>query len=67
MLEFDIRRSKKLNSIDYSGGSVVYWMQRDKRFHCNWALIHAQSIALKYKVPLKVFLLAQWKLCQCKP
>ena len=30
-------------------------MQRDKRFHCNWALIHAQNIALKYKVPLTVF------------
>jgi deoxyribodipyrimidine photo-lyase len=55
MLEFDIRRSKKLNSIDYSGGSVVYWMQRDKRFHCNWALIHAHNIALKHKVPLTVF------------
>ena len=55
MLEFDIRRSKKLNSINYSGGSVVYWMQRDRRFNNNWALIHAQNIALRYKVPLTVF------------
>ena len=55
MLEFDIRRSKKLNAINYSGGNVVYWMQRDRRFHNNWALIHAQNIAIKYKVPLTVF------------
>ena len=55
MLEFDIRRSKKLNSINYNGGNVVYWMQRDRRFHNNWALIHAQNIALKYKAPLTVF------------
>ena len=55
MLEFDIRRSKKLNAINYSGGNVVYWMQRDRRFHNNWALIHAQNIALRYKLPLTVF------------
>ena len=55
MLEFDIRRSKKLNAINYSGGNVVYWMQRDRRFHNNWALIYAQNIAIKYKVPLTVF------------
>ena len=55
MLEFDIRRSKKLNAINYSGGNVVYWMQRDRRFHNNWALIHAQNIAIKYKAPLTVF------------
>ena len=55
MLEFDIRRIKKLNKINYTSGGVVYWMQRDRRFKNNWALIHAQNLALKHKVPLTVF------------
>ena len=55
MLELDTRRIKKLNNLNYSSGGVIYWMQRDRRSKNNWALIHAQSLAIKLKVPLTVF------------
>ena len=35
-------------------GPVVYWMSRDQRVKDNWALLYAQDIALKKKVPLLV-------------
>ena len=60
MLELDTRRIKKLNNLNYSSGGVIYWMQRDRRSKNNWALVHAQSLAIKLKVPLTVFLFAQW-------
>lgn len=41
------------------GGSVAYWMARDQRAHDNWALIHAQQLALSAKAPLHV--------CFCLP
>ena len=47
-------RIKPLNSFKFNGSSVCYWMQRDKRVQDNWALIHAQDLALKNKVPLYV-------------
>ena len=49
MFELDTRRIKKLNSLDYSTGDVVYWMQRERRSNNNWALVHAQNIAIKLK------------------
>ena len=55
MLELDTRRIKKLNNLNYSSGGVIYWMQRDRRSKNNWALVHAQSLAIKLKVPLTVF------------
>ena len=55
MFELDTRRIKKLNNLDYSNGEVVYWMQRDRRSNNNWALLHAQNIAIKLKAPLSVF------------
>ena len=55
MFELDTRRIKKLNNFKYSCGGVVYWMQRDRRSNNNWALIHAQNIAIKLKVSLTVF------------
>ncbi|KAM9790039.1 CPD photolyase [Neosynchiropus ocellatus] len=33
---------------------VLYWMLRDQRVQDNWALIHAQKLALKEDVPLHV-------------
>ncbi len=37
-----------------SAGPVVYWMSRDQRADDNWALLHAQELALERKVPLGV-------------
>ncbi|KAG7227261.1 hypothetical protein INR49_013921, partial [Caranx melampygus] len=33
---------------------VLYWMSRDHRVQDNWALIHAQRLALKEKLPLHI-------------
>ena len=55
MFELDTRRIKKLNNLDYSNGGVIYWMQRDRRSNNNWALLHAQNIAIRLKAPLTVF------------
>jgi len=35
-------------------GGIMYWMVRDQRVEDNWALLHAQSLALKHSVPLHV-------------
>jgi len=35
-------------------GPVVYWMSRDQRVHDNWAIIHAQQLALDKGKPLIV-------------
>ncbi len=34
--------------------AVIYWMSRDQRAHDNWALLFAQELALKKRVPLVV-------------
>lgn len=34
--------------------AVLYWMNRDQRVQDNWALIHAQRLALKENLPLHV-------------
>ena len=47
-------RIKPLNNLKFNGSSICYWMQRDKRVQDNWALIYAQDLALKNKVPLYV-------------
>ena len=47
-------RIKPLNNLKFNGSSVCYWIQRDKRVQDNWALIYAQELALKNKVPLYV-------------
>lgn len=36
------------------GGTVVYWMNREQRMNDNWALLFAQSLAVKYASPLSV-------------
>jgi deoxyribodipyrimidine photo-lyase len=35
-------------------GAVIYWMSRDQRVADNWALLHAQSLALERQAPLAV-------------
>ena len=47
-------RSMPLRSSQFNGRCVLYWMLRDKRVHDNWALLEAQQIAIKQKVPLLV-------------
>ncbi|TPP60870.1 Deoxyribodipyrimidine photo-lyase [Fasciola gigantica] len=34
--------------------SVLYWMIRDQRVQDNWAMLYAQRLALKFRVPLHV-------------
>ena len=42
------------NQISAVPGAVVYWMSRDQRVADNWALLHAQSLALARQAPLAV-------------
>jgi deoxyribodipyrimidine photo-lyase len=35
-------------------GAVIYWISRDQRVTGNWALLHAQSLALARQTPLAV-------------
>lgn len=35
-------------------GAVIYWMSRDQRTRDNWALLHAQDLALEMARPLEV-------------
>nr|XP_056705873.1 deoxyribodipyrimidine photo-lyase-like [Euleptes europaea] len=36
------------------GLGILYWMSRDQRVQDNWALLYAQRLALKQKLPLHV-------------
>jgi deoxyribodipyrimidine photo-lyase len=47
-------RVRKLNSHIYKNGPVLYWMSRDIRAEDNWALLHAQELALAHDAPLLV-------------
>lgn len=42
----DDRRVHKLNDASIQRGPVVYWMSRDQRARDNWALLHAQQLAV---------------------
>ncbi len=50
----DSRRVRTLKGGSFRGEAVLYWVNRDKRVDDNWALIAAQSLAIKNKVPLIV-------------
>jgi deoxyribodipyrimidine photo-lyase len=50
----DKTRIRLLNTIPLREGPVIYWMQRDQRVSDNWALIHAQELAVEMKQPLAV-------------
>jgi len=47
-------RACNLNTIPITNAPVVYWMSREQRVQDNWALLHAQKLALERKVPLCV-------------
>ena len=47
-------RLRQLNNKSASPAPVAYWMSRDQRTSDNWALLHAQQIALQTKQPLAV-------------
>ena len=47
-------RSRKLRSGESVHGPVLYWMSRDQRAVDNWALLHAQQLALERRAPLAV-------------
>lgn len=48
------QRIRTITEFPHRGGSVVYWMSRDQRVQDNWALLFAQSLAIKYSMPLAV-------------
>ncbi|XP_065917481.1 deoxyribodipyrimidine photo-lyase-like isoform X2 [Dysidea avara] len=54
--DFNITRCRQLNDmhIEPFKGPVLYWMSRDQRVQDNWALIFAQKLANKVRVPLCV-------------
>ena len=53
-MSVDSRRVHNLNNNPISAGPVVYWMSRDQRVSDNWALLHAQELAVERRVPLAV-------------
>jgi deoxyribodipyrimidine photo-lyase len=48
------KRVRLLKAGPTGPGPVIYWMSRDQRISDNWALIHAQHLALQHKKPLFV-------------
>ena len=50
----DPSRVRILRPGDPAAGPVVYWMSRDQRVRDNWALLHAQDLALRHRAPLAV-------------
>ncbi|KAL0966778.1 hypothetical protein UPYG_G00300020 [Umbra pygmaea] len=56
-LKLNKRRMRFLTQtqkIKQGSEGVVYWMNRDHRVQDNWALIHAQEIALEENLPLHI-------------
>ncbi len=47
-------RVRVLKELPHREGIVAYWMSRDQRVNDNWALLFAQSLAIKYRSPLAV-------------
>ena len=48
------QRIRPLNNLPVQKGPVIYWMNRDMRSDDNWALLHAQDLALEHKQALIV-------------
>jgi deoxyribodipyrimidine photo-lyase len=48
------KRVRQVRGGNETAGPVVYWMSRDQRLADNWALLHAQQLALEYKSPLAI-------------
>lgn len=49
-----LKRVRQLNTLVYNGGSIMYYCVRDQRVDQNAALLFAQTLAIKHKVPLYV-------------
>jgi deoxyribodipyrimidine photo-lyase len=47
-------RVRALRPGDFGEGPVIYWMRRDQRVRDNWALLHAQDLAVALGRPLAV-------------
>ncbi|WP_028574519.1 deoxyribodipyrimidine photo-lyase [Desulfonatronovibrio hydrogenovorans] len=47
-------RIQKVKTGPYTKGPVVYWMSRDQRIFHNWALLHAQDLALDMDRELRI-------------
>ncbi|KAI4809132.1 hypothetical protein KUCAC02_018042 [Chaenocephalus aceratus] len=57
LMKFNKERLRYISNIErikQGSEGVLYWMSRDHRVQDNWALIHAQQLALKEKLPLHV-------------
>lgn len=50
----DAQRIRTRNEAPRRGGAVLYWMQREQRANDNWALLHAQELAIENAAPLYV-------------
>lgn len=48
------KRVRQLSALPYQDGKILYWMDRDQRVHDNWALLHAQQLAINSNQPLGV-------------
>jgi len=48
------KRARLIKDGKSGPGPVIYWMSRDQRVKDNWALLHAQDLALEQKAPLLV-------------
>ncbi|XP_055008221.1 deoxyribodipyrimidine photo-lyase-like, partial [Boleophthalmus pectinirostris] len=56
-MKFNKKRLRFLTDtqkIKQGAEGILYWMNRDQRVQDNWALIHAQRLALKEELPLHV-------------
>ena len=53
-MDIDNRRIFIRKQAEIQQGPVVYWMQRDQRTNDNWALLHAQELAISMHQPLIV-------------
>ncbi|XP_056453797.1 CPD photolyase [Gadus chalcogrammus] len=49
-----IRFISDTQSIKQGCEGILYWMSRDHRIQDNWALIHAQQLAVEEKLPLHI-------------
>jgi deoxyribodipyrimidine photo-lyase len=47
-------RIRILKDSEWTKGPIIYWMSRDQRAQDNWALLHAQDLALQSKTALGV-------------
>lgn len=55
----DPRRVHIRKELPHRDGRVIYWMGRDMRRDDNWALLFAQSLAVKYRMPFAVVFVLQ--------